>query len=158
MQAAKKVPDFIQRLTKPDDIKAVMKNAKNQNNEDAYWAAFEQLCKVQGLSYPIELEKDFHMMLAAYEALLSEKNDRNQPASRTRQKLARLGVKKCLEDWALAKKETPGFLLLVENNKAHFTAEAVVVKHAHLFSEEVVKAAKQRLQSHGIDYSQYGTA
>jgi hypothetical protein len=150
MTAVEKIPDFITRLNTVDELKNVMENAKSAGREDVYWAAFERLCAIQGDRHNSELEKDFYRMLAAYEELLSQKNNRNQPAIRTRQKLKRHGIKKCLEDWALAKTETQGFKLLVEKGKAHLTAEAIVLKHNDMFSNEIVLAAKTRLEAHGV--------
>ncbi len=145
------IPHFIKDLSKPDEILTVMDNAKIRNRMDVYWAAFRRFCEVEGKDYSDPLLKDFYSMLAAYEALLFEKHERKVSASRTRQKLVRHGERKCLEDWALAKKETPGFLLLIEKNMPEYTAEAVVVKHAHMFSDDVVSSAKKRLLEFGVD-------
>lgn len=145
------IPEFIQKLTQPSELKNVMANAKEKGRMDVYWAAFERLCIVQGKNHENPMLKDFYAMLSAYESLLSERNGKNTSASRTRQKINRLEEKKCLEDWALSKKATPGFLLLVENNLPQYTAEAVVLKYANEFSNDVVSSAKKRLEDHGVD-------
>ncbi|MEZ0259752.1 MAG: hypothetical protein ACAH80_02005 [Alphaproteobacteria bacterium] len=151
------IPPFISKLTDPDEIRTVMDNAKSKNRMDVYWVAFRRFCEVGGKDYSEPLYQDFYAMLAAYESLLTEKNDRKTPASRTRQKLARHGVQKCLEDWAMSKTATQGFTLLVENKMPQYTAEAVVVKHADKFPQEVVAAAQKRLIANGVDISSLKT-
>jgi hypothetical protein len=153
VEPATVIPSFVFSLKKPDDIRNVMDNAKNKNRMDVYWAAFRRLCEVEGSGYSDQIDKDFYAGLSAYEALLHDKHKRNVKASRTRQKLSRHGVKKCLEDWALAKTATQGFYSLIENNMEHLTAEAIVLKHSNLFSDHVVQAAKSRLESAGVDVS-----
>lgn len=147
------IPDYILKMVKPTDLKNVMDNAKSKGRMDVYWIAFERLCEIQGQAYPDKLESDFYSMLSAYEALLHEKHGRNVAASRTRQKLGRLGFKKCLEDWALAKTATQGFDILTKNGMSYLTAEAIVLKHSNSFEDVIVDAAKRRLESSGIDAS-----
>ncbi len=145
------VPDFIKTQTDPQKLRTIMENARTQKNEAAYRAAFKRLCEVQGMNYEDPLHQDFYKVLAAYEQLLSEKNQRNQPASRTRQKLARHSVEKCLADWALSTQPTQGFDMLIANGMADLTAEYLVVKYAERFEQKVIEAAKNRLTAAGID-------
>jgi hypothetical protein len=94
------------------------------------------------------LHRDFARTLAAYEELLTQKNGRTTRASRTRQKLSNKGVEQSLQDWALAKQPTEGFMLLMDNNLEDLTGEYLVVKYAERFSAQAVKAAQSRLESH----------
>lgn len=146
-----KVPDFIKTQTDPKKLRTIMENARSQKNEAAYRAAFKRLCEIQGMNYDDTLHRDFFKVLAAYEQLLSEKNQRNQPATRTRQKLARHGVEKCLEDWALSTQPTQGFDMLVANDMPELTAEYLVVKYRSRFGDNIVDAAKARLAKAGVD-------
>lgn len=141
----KTIPAFIQELSKIEDLRQVMANAKTQSRPDVYWAAFNRLCEIQGMNYEDPLEKDFFCVLSAYEELLTEKNGKTTKANRTKQKLLRHGLHKCLEDWALSSTPTPGFILLMENGMQQLTAEYLVVKYADRFSENVVRAAQKRL-------------
>ena len=103
----------LKTLTVPADVRRVMDRLKERGEEDAYWQAFRWCCELQGRQPDDPLERDFEIVLIAYEELLTAKNNRRTRASRTRQKLSRKTVVQCLEDWATAKAETPGFTLLI---------------------------------------------
>lgn len=70
------------------ECRTVLARLKARGLVSEYNVVFRRLCMLSGnamsdLGDP--LVADFYAMLAAYEQLLSEKNGRNQPASRTRQ-------------------------------------------------------------------------
>jgi hypothetical protein len=133
--------------TDPKELERLMANAKRLGREDVYWEAFARLCKLEGDGKGDALHCDFYATLRAYEELLSVKNGRTTKANRTRQKLARHGVVKCLEDWAGDTKETQGFTLLVENNLVELTGEFLVLKHPTHFSSDTIASARKRLQA-----------
>ena len=137
----------VQDYTDATELQQLMANAKRLKRDDVYWSAFRRLCQVKGLQGDDPLHVDFFATLCAYEELLSEKNGRRTSANRTRQKLSRHGVVKCLEDWATDTKETTGFSLLVENGLVELTGEYLVLKHPQYFSGKAIEAAKARLQS-----------
>jgi hypothetical protein len=145
------VPSFIFKISEPSELRQVMKNAKRQKRDDVYWVAFNQLCKLEGKNQEDPLHSDFYEILAAYEALLTEKNGRTTKATRTRQKLARHNIEKCLEDWAISDTPTQGFLLLVDKGLYKLTAEFLVIKYKDRFSHNIVEAAHHRLQEAGLD-------
>ena len=137
----------ISAYTDPKELEQLMVNAKRLGRDDVYWAAFRRLCEVEGLGKGDDLHCDFYATLRAYEELLSEKNGRTTKANRTRQKLARHGVVKCLEDWASDSKETQGFTLLVANGLVELTGEFLVLKHPEHFSPAAIVSARKRLQT-----------
>jgi hypothetical protein len=141
------IPDFISKLTDRKKLRNVMDNAQRQGNDAAYWAAFKRKCTLEGMNCDDSLHAEFYQVLAAYEELLTDKNGRTTKASRTRQKLARHSVEKCLEDWALSTQPTQGFNLLIEKGIPELTAEYLVIKYADRFSDEAVKMATQRLNN-----------
>jgi hypothetical protein len=102
---------------------------------------------VGGLLPEDPLYKEFEIMLATYEAMITEKNGQNTRATRTWEKLGRVGIIKCLEDWSLKPQPTEGFAKLVESGQVDLTAEAIVVRYAGRFSPEAVRAAQLRLDS-----------
>ena len=123
------------------ECRTVMERAKRDGNDAVYQDMFRRLCAISGHEnddHDDPLVRDFHATLAAYEQLLTEKNGRNQPAGRTRQKVKNKGIVQSLSDWAVSKAETPGFKLLIEAGLSEFTGEYVVVRHADRFSPEVV--------------------
>ncbi len=139
------IPKFITKLSDPKEIRTVMENSKTKNRKDVYQAAFIRLCEVEGMSYEDPLHRDFYQVLAAYEQLLTEKNGKTTKASRTRQKLKRHGIEKCLEDWATSTSPTQGFELLVAANMRELTGEYIILKYPERFSDEAVQAAEKRL-------------
>lgn len=136
----------------PNDLRSLMANAKRLGEHDVYWQAFRRLCVLEGIDQTDPLNRDFYETLAAYEELLTEKNGRTTRANRTRQKLKNKGVIQCLEDWAVNPAPTQGFALLIENGLAELTGEYLVLKYPDRFSEKAVKAARSRLQRHGVAF------
>jgi hypothetical protein len=136
-----------------DDCRRVMERATKQGRPEVYSAVFKRQCELVGLQNedPDDpLVRRFYETLAAYEQLLTEKNNKKTLAGRTRQKIANKGVHQSLIDWASGKVETNGFHLLVEKGLPEHTAEYVVMQFDHSFPPEVVELARNRLLSHGI--------
>jgi len=142
----------IAEYSDPAELRQVMANAKRLGNEGIYWEAFSRLCRISGRDEPDPLVRDFCSTLAAYEELLSLKNGRKTLANRTRQKLARKGVVKCLEDWAF-QPTSDGLELLVSKNLYHLTEEYLVLKYPERFSPGAVKAAHAKLKALGYSLS-----
>lgn len=141
------------KLTTPEGCRTVMQRARDRNLPDVYNAAFRRFCQLVGKENddPSDpLVRDFYETLAAYEQLLTEKNGRNTPASRTRQKIDNKGVHKSLIEWTRGKVETEGFKLLVEKDLPEYTGEYLVVRYASRFPDDVVTLARRRLAAHGI--------
>lgn len=92
-----------------------------------------------------ELEQRFGEVIAAYEAFLTERNDRKTRATRTWQKVRNKGVKQAIIEWVTSKQERQGFIDLVEAGYGEFTIEALVVAMPQEFEAYVVMAAQKRL-------------
>ncbi len=130
-----------------------MKRAKEQGRDDVYSAVFRRQCQLVGQQNddPNDpLTRSFYETLAAYEQLLTDKNDRKTLASRTRQKIANKGVHQSLIEWTRGKVETNGFKLLVDAGLPEFTAEYLVVQYADRFPTNIVAMARDRLRHHSI--------
>lgn len=116
------------------------------------WTCIGRLSAVfelEGLNWDSPLEREFHSTLTAYEELLREKNGRSTKAVRTRQKLQRSGVIKCLEDWAVANAPTDGFKLLMDAALVELTGEYLVLKYPEHFSDKARERARLRLEQVG---------
>jgi len=137
----------ISEYTDIAQVQQIMRNAKRIGREDVYWEAFKRVCELEGLNHDDPLHRDFYSTLKAYEELLTEKNERTTKANRTRQKLARLGVVQCLEDWATNTRPVNCTKLLVENGLVQLTGEFLVLKYSDQFSDKAVKSANRRLKS-----------
>ena len=122
-----------------------MANAKRLSRDDIWREAFLRLCSLEGADQTDPLHRDFYAALAAYEELLTEKNGRTTRANRTRQKLKNKGVIQCLEDWATAPGGTDGFNLLTSLGMTELTGEYLVMKYPDRFSQESVRAARERM-------------
>ena len=122
-----------------------MVNAKRLGDNGVYNEAFRRRCELEGVDVADPLHARFMEVLAAYEGLLEEKHGRRQAAGRTRQKMAKAGIEKCLIDWALDGKESEAFQLLSSRKMLELTGEYVVTQFPDRFETHVVDAAKARL-------------
>ena len=137
------------------ECRIVMGRAQDKGLHDIYKSVFRRYCDLAGNEHddPADpLIRDFRETLAAYEQLLTEKNERTTLASRTRQKIKNKGVYQSLIEWTRGKVETNGFKLLVEKGLPEYTGEYLVLKYAERFPEDVVQLAIKRLDEHGIVY------
>jgi|SRR6185437_13563888 len=96
------------------------------------------------------LVREFFVTLAAYEQLLTEKNEKTTVAARTRQKIKNKGVHQSLIEWTRQKTETSGFRWLTEKGLSDHTAEYIVMKYANRFPDNVVALARARLIENSI--------
>lgn len=97
-----------------------------------------------------ELDRGFGEIIATYEALLTERNDRTTRATRTWQKVRNKGVKQAIVEWVMSKQERQGFIDLVEAGQGASTIEALVVMMHQEFDDYVVVAAYKRLRGAGV--------
>ena len=135
------------------ECRIVLDRARSKQLQDVYAAVFRRMCELAGSENddPDDpLVKDFYETLAAYEQLLTEKNGRNTPATRTRQKLANKGVYLSLIEWTRGKVETNGFTLLVEAGLPEYTGEYLVARYATRFPKDVVGLARERLEKYSV--------
>ena len=127
-------------------------NAKEGGNEELWELAFRRKAELAGQNYDDPLERDFRVVIAAYEIYLTEKNDgRTTRANRIWQKVKEVGVKQCLVYLTTKPNATDGFKLLIKKEMHELTGECVVLKHRERFEDEVVEAARKRLLDAGID-------
>lgn len=83
----------------------------------------------------------------AYEGALSRTRKKKVRASRTWQKIDRVGVVQTLEDVVKRKKETEAFRTLASMDLLEFSFEAVVLRHPDNFSTDAIARARERLNS-----------
>src|ERR1700754_2264659 len=138
-------------LTDPKLLRNLLENASRAGRDDLVLQCQIRIAKLAGAQYQTPLEREFWAAVAAAEELASQKNGRKTLLNRTRQKVKRVGIKKCLEDWAFHKGTTQGFDILVQGGHPELTGEAIVVRHASEFSEDAVTAARQRLVDYDIN-------
>jgi hypothetical protein len=103
-----------------------------------------------------EVEAELWGALFAYEELLSIKNGRRTPASRTRQMIQKYGIIGTAERAVNRTIDAKGYTDLVDMGFQDKTFEAIIVKYTGAFMPEAVEQAKRRLtEYHAIseDYS-----
>jgi hypothetical protein len=135
----------IASFTDKDELTRLMANAKRLGNEAIYNEAFRRRSELEGGDIEDPLHARFMEVLGAYEGLLREKHGRKQAAGRTRQKMANLGIERCLIDWSLDAKESEAFQLLSDRGMLELTGEYVVTQFPDRFEARVVQAAQARL-------------
>ena len=87
------------------------------------------------------LLQDIERVIAIYEELIGIS------AVRTRQMIERYGAIEALSRLAVSGEVQSGFRVLRDRDRLDLTFEAVIKRHADLFREDVVDAAKWRLQN-----------
>jgi len=140
-----KLTAFIAKCEDPAQLRTMIANAKARGEDDLALAAFRRLVLVSPSEAPGTVEHDMWQTIFAFEHLLKEERGKTTLLARTRQKIARVGVIETLNDWAAAKQETEGFRMLLERGLPELTGEAIVLRHAQLFSRGAVDAARARL-------------
>jgi hypothetical protein len=142
---------FIAQCVDADKLRSLIKNARDRSESAVVDAAFRKLISLVPSERPGTVEHDFWQTIYAFEHLLTQEREKTTRLSRTRQKVARVGVMQTLRDWALSDKETHGFRMLLNLEMPELTGEAIVLKHSESFEPEIVAAARQRLSDAGVD-------
>jgi hypothetical protein len=142
---------YITNCENPGELKNLHQNALRQNEEQVASAAFLRLISIVPAEKLGTVEHDFWTMINAFEFSLSEERGRTTRLSRTRQKVARVGVVETLKDWAINNKDTEGFRMLLDRGMPELTGEAIILRHQEIFAENVRAAARTRLEKAGVD-------
>ncbi len=153
--------DIIAKIESCDDEKLLrnwIENARKKGEADIEAAAFKRLIELLPKENPGTLEWDFWRTIHAFELTLTDENGRTTRLSRTRQKVHRVGIKQTLTDWALGRKETEGFSMLLERGMPELSGEAIILRHAAEFDQEVRDAAQLRLTNAGVDMARLQVA
>jgi hypothetical protein len=142
---------FVVQCDDVGKLKSLIKNARDRGEPALADAAFKKLISLVPSEQPGTVEHDFWQTIHAFEYLLTEERGKTTRLSRTRQKLARVGVVQTLRDWALSDKETDGFRMLLDRGMPELTGEAVMLRHPGRFDPQVLAAARQRLSDAGVN-------
>jgi hypothetical protein len=142
---------FVAQCDDPVQLRRVAERAKASGDLVLAEAAFRKLISLVPSERPGTVEHDFWKTVNAFEYLLTEEREKTTRLSRTRQKVARVGVLETLKDWALSNKATDGFTMLLDRGMPELTGEAIVLRHPGSFEPQVIEAARERLLNAGVD-------
>jgi len=138
----------IEELDEADKLHTLMLNARRMGSERVAEAAFDRRIDVlTGDEHDDPVTEDFWRSIHTIEAVLTEKNGKATRLTPTRQKLTRAGTVKTLADIAVKTKTSDGSELLLANDRADATAEAVILRHPDEFDEKTRDAATARLEA-----------
>lgn len=154
LAAAKQEAAALERIeaaTEPAALRRIMENADRLGVRAVYDAAFRRFAEVSAEGAPGTVEHDFWRAIHALEAALSSERGKTTRLSRTRQKLARVGVTRTVDELATAPEPSDGFAMLVERGMWELSAEALVLRHIGSFPPKTVEAARTRLAAAGCD-------
>jgi hypothetical protein len=146
-----KILNLIENCHDPDKLRSWIRNAREKGETAIAEAAFRRLVAILPQEKPGSIEHDLWQTIHAFELILSDERGKTTRLARTRQKVARVGEIQTLKDWALSSKSTEGFQMLLDRGMPELTGEAVVLRHPDSFEEEVVAAAKRRLEDAGVN-------
>lgn len=138
-------------LSDPTLVRNLMDNARRLGQADLVLECQVRLAQIEGTKYSSQIEREFWTAVRAVEEIKTATKGKTIRLTRTRQKVDRVGVLKCLEDWALSPNVTDGFNTLVAGGKASLTGEAIVLRHAANFDPDSVKRARSKLLEYGVD-------
>ena len=125
-------------------LKQIAKNARSHGEPEVCHAAELKLYAILPSAQPGTLEHDVWQSVYALEGALAAERGKTTLLARTRQKIARDGEQGTVAD-LVAGKVSDGFRMLLDRNMPELTFEAVALRHAAGFSEDVLTNAKSRL-------------
>lgn len=143
--------ETINATTDPAKLRQIGENARRLGSRTVEDAAIRRLVAILPADPPGTIEHDFWQTIHTFEEVLGKERGRTTRLSRTRQKVAKVGVLKVLEDFATSATPADGFQMLIDRGLAELTGEAVVLRHPDGFAAGVVDAARTRLAGAGIE-------
>ena len=130
MADTEKLLEQISKLETVQQCETFEKNALKNGRPDLAVAARKRVVEIRAATYGAksQAERECLEAIYAYEQVLSAKNQRKTPASRTWQMVKRHGIIGAVERAVNRKDETLGYTALVEVGLRDYAFEAVVVR------------------------------
>ena len=138
------------RIDDSEKLRNLMANAKRLGHDELALACQIRIAELAGAEFDDDLEREFWIAVKMAEEFKTEENGRTTRLTRTRQKHARDGSKKCIEDLASRPDVTEGFRILAENGRPDLTFEAVLLRHADKFDSSTVNSVRKKLLDYGL--------
>ena len=144
---------MIETCTDPDRLRQMAKNARTLGQLSVARAAELRLYEILPAAKPGTLEHDVWRSIHALEDTLTHERSKTTRLNRTRPKIRKIGELETIKSLIMSPKPSEGFSMLLERDMAHLTFEAVALRHADRFDDNVLAAAASRLQQAGIELS-----
>lgn len=137
----------IRKLKSLTECKAFAKNAIERGAPQLAADARLRAVQIRAEAHPTtsDVENECLQAVYAYEEVLSSRNGKRQPASRTWQMIRRHGIIPAVERVVTKRDVSSGYSALAEMGLLDLAFEAVVLRHPSSFSEEAVAKSKLRL-------------
>lgn len=97
-----------------------------------------------------DVERECLEAIYAYEEVLSLKNGKKTPASRTWPMVKRHGILAAVERAVNRSSETIGYTALLDEGLADYAFEAVILRHPAAFSDQAVARSRARVDEAAI--------
>jgi hypothetical protein len=147
----RKILAFVGRCEDVGDLESLIRNATKLGNLVVAEAAFRRRISLVPAERPGTVEHDFWQTVQAFEYSLTQERGKTTRLSRTRRKVAEVGVVQTLRDWTAGPQEAAGFKSLLGRGMPEFTGEAITLRHPEHFEPKTLEAARQRLTVAGVD-------
>lgn len=137
-------------MTDPKRIRVLMQNALDRNEEGLARLCLRRIFELGGEGHPDPLVQRLWQVVTAYEETMKAKHGRAKRETKLRKQIETKGPLLALAALATAKDVTPGFLTVIDAGMAEFTGEYLVLEYADSFEDNVVQAARTRLEGFGV--------
>jgi hypothetical protein len=139
---------FANECKDPKKLTQMAKNAAAQGDLDLERVILRNLYAVMPKEEPGTIEHDVWQSIYALEGALKAERGKTILLARTRQKIARDGERKTVEDLVMGK-PSEGFAMLLDRGMPELTFEALALRHPDIFGEETRRQAQERLNASG---------
>ena len=133
-----KMDKRLARLDTPESCERFAKNVEARGHPVLACEARRRATEIRAAHHGAELEVEREALQAvyAYEEMLTHKNGKRKPVSKTWQMISRHGILPAIERVVNRESDATGYLTLVEMEMTDLAFEAVVLRHPDNFSSE----------------------
>lgn len=151
MSRESEMDETIAKIQTPEGLEQFAINVESHSSKHAQ-AARRRAVELRAAAHgaKTEVERECLEAIYAYERAESQIRNKKFRASRTWPMVERRGIIPAVEHVVTRRVETTGYRTLIEMGLQDKAFEAVVLRHPSAFSEEAVRASRERLREWGI--------
>ena len=141
----------VEKLKTPEACEKFIKNALRLGHPELALESQRRAIELRAESHNAksDAEKEALQAIYAYEHILTEKNGRTTPATRTWQMIHRRGIIESVNRVVARKDDAMGYILLKKKGMEDLSFEAVVLRYPDVFSKDAVSHATERIANIG---------